>query len=155
MENITKNGLDQFDSVSITDKSKIFLNEIAKWSKFLGIVGFIGCGLILFFALFFLAMDPFSKLTNGASLDNPFGSLSGSLFGIIYLVIGALYFMPSLYIYKAGNSLLKGIQQKNDHVMEVGLENLKSCFKFIGILTIVTVGFYFLAFGAGMIGSFF
>ena len=70
--------------------------------------------------------------------------VSASILGFVYLVMGALYYFPILYLYKSGAGLQNGAQLHNQELLTSGIENLKSHYKFVGILTIVIFSMYIL-----------
>ncbi|MCF3111086.1 DUF5362 domain-containing protein [Niabella sp. CC-SYL272] len=134
-----------FRNLEINDQGKAYIDEASKWARFLGIIGFI--------ALFFIVIAGLVVLMAGSSMMQASGMpLSGALMGFIYIVMAVLYFFPSFYLYKFGSTARKGIQTENINDLNEGLRYLKSFFRFTGILTIVVIGFYiiaFLAFGMG------
>lgn len=121
-----------------------FLREIARWTKFLSILGFVGIGFMVLAALFagaFLSALP----TNGAFPFPP------GLFSVFYLAGAALYFFPVYYLFKFSNNLSNALKQQNSSYLETAFENLKSHYKFIGILAIIILGLYVLIFLSGII----
>lgn len=138
MENIEiQNDLsNEKTELFIDEKSKRYLTEIRKWTKFLAILGFIFIGLIVLLGLI---------LTFSGSM---FGSYMGGIeriaILIIYLLIGVLYFFPIYYLLKFAVNMKSGLEQNKQHDISVAFEFLKSHYKFIGILTIVVLGLYVL-----------
>lgn len=127
---------------------KGYLLEVAKWAKFLSIIGFVGLGLMIIGCLSFMMMsNSFSRMGGGAS------SMPMGLFGFIYLAIAFIYFFPILYLYKAALGMKTGINSDNQEVFKSGIENLKSHYKFIGIMMIVVLSIYVLMIGGVMIGA--
>lgn len=126
-----------------------FLTETRKWSSFLSILGFIGIGLMVIFGLF--ASTIFGLMANELGAQ-PAG-FSG-MFGIIYIFVALLYFFPVLYLYKFGSKLKVALNNRDNIALESAFENLKSHYKFIGIFTIITIGFYILAAIFGAIAGF-
>jgi SNF family Na+-dependent transporter len=68
------------------------------------------------------------------------------LFGIIYLLLGLLYFFPTLYLYNFSQNIKKALVDSSQQNLDLGFENLKSFFKFIGVFSIVTISLYILLF---------
>jgi len=126
-------------SLIITDEIKSFLISTAKWMKFLSILGFVGLGL--------MAIAGAIMMVVGASFSafgNMGGGVGAGVIGFIYLVMAALYFFPVLYLFKSGVGLQNGVQSNSQEQLTSGIENLKSHYKFIGILTIVVFSMYIL-----------
>jgi hypothetical protein len=126
--------------LQIDNQSSGYLSETAKWTRFLSILGFIFCGLILLIAIFFgsFISSAFSKYGNAAT------SGVGSLFVIIYVVVALIYFFPCLYLFNFSGKMQIALRNNDQAQLNLAFKNLKSCFKFLGILTIVILGFYFL-----------
>ncbi len=125
-----------------------YLGETARWAKFLAIIGFIFCGLIVLGALF-----------AGSVLSGAFGRLGGMggglsvLIGGVYAGLALLYFFPCLYLFNFASKMQVAIRS-NDQVQLINsFRNLKSCYKFLGILMIVVLSFYALAIIVTMLGA--
>lgn len=121
-----------------------YLNEAAKWGKFLAIVGYCVLGLMILGGIFM--MVGMSQLNNISG----FGS-SAILLGLVYLVIAVIYFFPVTYLYNFSVKILQGINSEDVYSVTTGIQNLKSMFKFMGIFTIVILSIYGLAFVIGII----
>jgi len=68
--------------------------------------------------------------------------------GLMYVLIGLLYFFPVYYLFKFSSKVRTALMTKNTQELETAFENLKSHYKFIGILMIITLSIYVL-FGGG------
>lgn len=133
-----------FDSfeLQITSLAKEYLTETAKWAKFLSIVGFVVIGFIVLAGFFmFAAGSAFESM--GAS---GFGAGFGAAAGIFYFLIALLYFFPVLYLYKFANNAKLALRDNNSENLTMAFENLKSHYKFVGILTLIMVCIYGLIF---------
>lgn len=133
--------------LQIDQQSISYLSETAKWAKFLSIMGFIGCGLMLIFALFAgTLMATFSQM-GSYSAGNAMG---GAALSLIYLAIALLYFFPCLYLFKFANKMQFAVRNNDQTTLNTSLRNLKGLFKFLGILTIVIMSVYVLAIVIGI-----
>ena len=141
--------------VELNDISVSYLKETAKWAKFLSIVGFVITACIVILALFAGTLfATFSQLTPaGSSL--PAGI--SVIITIVYLALALLYFFPCLYLYKFSTKAKLAIESGEQEVLNESLRNLKACFKFIGIMTLVLISiyalFFLIAIIAGGVGS--
>lgn len=149
-DNVSGQGL------GIGQSSKSFLLETAKWARFLAIVGFVMTALIVLIAIgagFFM----------GSVMSEAFGSAGSSLGGIgiafIYILLALIYFFPLLYLYRFATKMKVAIHNGNQLALDESFQNLKSCFKFMGIFTLVILIFYALmlvfGIGAGLMSSMF
>lgn len=134
------------ENLIIDWRSKEFLKETAKWSKFLAILGFIGIGLMVLFSLVML-FAPSSVMSNG---DFPFG---GKIFMMLfYLAFSALYYFPVFYLYQFSENTKKAIENNDNKAIRDAFEFLKSHYKFIGILTIILLSLYAIIIFIALIG---
>ena len=136
--------------IHIDHQSSSYLQEAARWAKFLAIVGFVFCGLLALIAIFAgsvlgSVMDRFSGSSGSSAY---FG---GAFFTIIYLGLALLYFFPCLYLYRFGIKAQSALKANDNDQMTNSFRNLKSCFRFLGILTIIVLSFYALALIIGII----
>lgn len=132
----------------LTDASRGFLLETAKWGKFLAIVGFVLTGLMVLFGLFF---SSFMANLPGMA-DNPAMPMGAGFMGGIYAAMGAIYFFPSWYLFKFATRTKTAMAAYSTDMLTEGLENLKSVYKFWGIFTAIFVGIYGLIIVFGLIG---
>jgi uncharacterized membrane protein YjgN (DUF898 family) len=132
--------------LTISEQAKLFLAEAGKWGRFIAIVGFIMVAFMVIFALF--AGVFMSNLPGTEEL--PF---SMGFFSIIYLVIAAVYFFPILYLYRFSMRIREALNRNDEMVLENAFENLKSHYKFLGILIIVMLVLYALIFALAIVGG--
>jgi uncharacterized membrane protein len=116
------------------------LRSIASWGKFLSIIGFIACA--LFVVLAFFAGAIMSSIDSYGS----YGSGLGAVMTVVYLIVAIIYFIPTLFLFQASVKLRSAIDATDQVLLNEGLGKMKSCFKFWGIVTIVLISFYLLAF---------
>jgi hypothetical protein len=136
------------NDLQLTPQSQGYLTESAKWGKFLAIMGFIFCGLMVILAFF---VPTLLQTQQYNSLPSGFGSSMRAGMTVIYLLMAVLLFFPCLYLYRFSVKMqyaVKAISQEN---FDESLLNLKSMFKFYAILTIVMLSIYALVFIFGII----
>jgi amino acid transporter len=132
--------------LQIDHQGSSFLREIAKWSKFLSIVGFIMIGLMLLIIIFAgTAMSALFATTYGTQ------SSGTGVFQIILVACFLLiYFFPCLYLYKFSTRMQVALRNNDQETLNSSFENLKSCFKFMGIFMIIILSIYALVFLVGL-----
>jgi len=138
----------------IDSTAHIYLRETAKWTRFFGVLGFIGSGIIVI-ASFFIGTI-FSKMSMMSAGDgpNPMAMMSGALGGVltvIYLLIGVLVFFISLFLFRFGTKMLVALDNPDQDVFNLSLKNLKNYFRIQGIFTLIYLGFIALAIVIGII----
>lgn len=137
------------DGFVITEASRRFLSETAKWAKFLAIAGFVFIGIFVIFGLFFGAI--MGSAMHGLEDAGQFGGLGAGTFGLIYVGLALLYFFPTLYLYRFATRTKAALVASDSEALSRGLEQLKSTFKFMGVLMAVIIGFYVLLFLGGLL----
>jgi hypothetical protein len=116
---------DSFNEEALDLKTRAAFLEVAKWSKGLVLI----MGIILgFFVVFFGVILVFSS----------------DEFHIVFTAIPMLlcYGIPFYYLYQFTTKSKKAIESLDDVLFTSALQNLKSFFKFWGILTLVLVAYY-------------
>jgi hypothetical protein len=142
----------QETALKFEDKILEYLEIISKWGKFLAILGFIGSGFLVLFGIVFLIFGTtFNELNNTPGLPATFSSIVG----VSYLLTGVLSFFPALFLYRFAEKMIFALEQGDQESCVTAFGNLKSLFKFTGIMTIVGIGIFILAFiGAIFAGMF-
>ena len=129
-----------------------YLAQAAKWGRFLSIVGFVLVGILVIFSLF--AGTILTKMADYGNMDNAgsagIGSALGGLFTFIYLLLAALWFMPVMYLFRFSTKMQSALRSNDQHFLNDSFKNLKSCFRFMGIVTIIVLGFYALVLIIGL-----
>ncbi len=143
MEQTNQNLFD----LQIDQQSNSYLNEAAKWGKFLAIMGFIFCGLFVIIALFagtFMA-SMMQGGFGGTDVGGPGAAMSGVFISVVYIVIALVYFFPCLYLFNFSSKMQIALRSNQQETLNTSFRNLKSCFKFMGILMIIGLAFWVLA----------
>ena len=133
--------IDQIESndLSLTTGAKVFLKESASWTKFISIVGFVFLGLIVIVALFA------GSFLSAAMESSGMAMMGGAFLTVLYLAMAALYFFPIYYLFQFSAKMKAAIREQSSELLEQAFKNLKSHYKFMGILLIIVLGFYALA----------
>ncbi|MBS1744648.1 MAG: hypothetical protein JST21_00615 [Bacteroidetes bacterium] len=124
------------------DNSNIpHLSEAAKWAKFLSIVGFIICGLMVLGGL--LVSTIFSTFKNQFDSElGSMGSLGSAIFMVWFIIIALIYFFPTFYLYNFASKMQTAIRTNDQETLNNSFKNLKSCFKFFGVTLIIVLCLY-------------
>lgn len=138
------NTLDSNQTTGIPDipESMIFdIRTMIKWGKFLSIVSFVMCGIILLAAVFILA-----------SGQNSMGYSGGNTFvlAFVYLLMTAFYFIPSLYLFNFTKYAQSAINLGNKEDTAKAIEKLAFVFKFLGISMLIGIAIWVIVFLLGM-----
>ncbi len=148
-----------FDSVfeevkqfTLSKEDLAYLKEIAKWARFLAIVGFIFIGFGILIAFFLGAFINQIPSLAGSGLDASF--VSGMYSGYI-IVLAMIYLAPCIYLYQFGARTLNAFKREDQAMLTNGFRALKHHYKFIGILMIICLASYGLIMVLGVIGGLF
>lgn len=157
MSDILDNNLNT-ESLVINQESKAYLLETAKWGKFLAILGFI---MLAFMIVASLAMGAFMGTlmsSMGGGAGGPAAAMGGGAITFMYILIALIYFFPLLYLYRFSTKMKTALISQDQMLLSESLRNLKSCYKFLGIFTLVILILYAIiivfAVIAGMFASF-
>jgi hypothetical protein len=138
MDHLEKTGM------SINPEMLPILDEMRKWTMFIAIIGFVGIGFLVIMAF------SIGTIMEMSQQDMPF---PGYTFTIIYLLLAVLYFFPVLYLYKFSVNLKKSLEDSSSDILLAAFAHLKAHYKFIGILCIIMLTFYVVAFIVGIFGG--
>jgi hypothetical protein len=126
-----------------------YLREISRWTRFLSIAGFIFCGIFLLVGIF--AGSILSSL--GTQAASPMPMVTGVMMGAIYVVCALVYFFPCLFLYRFSSLMQAALRTSDQELLNSSFSNLRSCFKFLGILTIIGLAFWALIIVFGGLGA--
>lgn len=145
-DSINENNISE--GIVLGDRGREYLLTTAKWARFLSIVGFVMIGLFIVVAviiwLFVIGVE-------SAPDDVYFGAMEGGFVTFLYGIMALVYFFPTLYLYRFATRTRDAISEGHGELLEDGLENLASCFRFIGIMMIVVLILYGLGFGIAIL----
>ena len=125
----------QQNDLIINEKIKSDLLVYAKWSKFLGIMAYIGAGLMILLGFAYLFIGSLTAFQHSSTI------YKGFMF-IIMLVCGIIYAIGANYMLSSSKQLKHGILTNNQESTENGIGYQKKLFRFIGIVTIVGLCLY-------------
>ena len=128
-------------SLSIDPVTKAHLSEAARWARFLAIVGMIFLVLMIVMGLFGTAMF----LSTSSRMENEYGGMgpySSGIFATYIVIIAVIYFFPLLFTLRFANNIRTALHANDQQALNSAFQNLKACFRFLGILTIVGLVFF-------------
>lgn len=130
----------------LTDISDLLspLLSTKPWVRLCSIVGFIFGALSIFGGVGLIAAGSASSSSLGMGM--PMGGL-----GAIYLIFGALYFIPSVFLFKYASAI--SLAESSNSMVDVtdALKYQKSFWKFAGIVVLLMIVLFVLGIGAAII----
>jgi hypothetical protein len=140
--------------LQIDQEAMSYLGTTARWGKFLSIVGFVNCGIMVIVALLFgKSFAMLAPFAGGGNLLGDTISRLGAFVTTIFIVAAVIWFFPNLFLLRFSVKMQSALRDTDQLQLNASLGSLKSCFKYIGILTIVILSFYTLLFIAGIIAT--
>ncbi len=133
-----ENTIDQSETngtIMINEEVRNYLLETSKWGKFMAIVGYVGMGLLVLLAI--VMTVGISAMSSLARTGFPMG-----IIGVVYIVLAAVYYFPVTYLYKFSVQMKQGLTSGEESSVISGFQNLKSLFKFMGIMLVVIISIY-------------
>jgi hypothetical protein len=122
------------------------LRDASPWLRFIGVIGFISCGLMAmggiasFISSFFMG-NLWSEVAGVAEYADIFGIFFGVFMGLYFIIFAVLSFFPSLFVYNFGARIRSYLQSGMERDLETAFKNNKSFWKFTGILVIISLAF--------------
>ncbi len=116
-----------FSTPAITSLSVEYLSDTAPWIKFISILGFIICGIMVIMSFVFLVIPTML----GMSFIAFFVYLAGAL----------VMFFPNLYLYNYAGKITDYCNTNNMDDIETAFEMQKKYWKYVGICAIIYLAF--------------
>ncbi len=136
--------------LQLDNMSQSYLMETSKWGKFLAIMGFIGCGLLIIIGIF--SASVFSRFNSLSSeMGGSTSPFSPVVLSLVYVIMAVLYFFPCYYLFNFSSRMQTALRTNDQQALQSAFASQKACYKFVGILTIVVLSLYVIALIAGMI----
>lgn len=145
-------NVQQRDENLLTNEGIGHLRETVKWAKFFSILSIIWLGLFLF------SMISISFIGVGTALaaDPLIGGLGSIGMIFVFIVVSAFYIYPIYALFKFSQHMRLGLDNHDNFHVSEGLRHQKGLFRYVGIITILIIGFYVLIFlFSGVIGLLF
>lgn len=140
-----KEDLQEFEGeLRVTHTTFSILKGTARWARFLAIVGFLMSVLMIVGAIIFPGMMSAVTYSETEGLLTQSFTAKGVRFNFILLAI--LVFLPCYFLFRFAVKMKDALQNNNQDSFVESFLNLRSTFKFFGILTIFVLAVYAIAF---------
>jgi hypothetical protein len=141
MESATSSSL---FSLTIDPATKTHLSETARWARFLAIFGMIVLALGLIVS--FMGATVFTRFFGfPTGVDDESNATLGAVrIGMVVgtLIISAIIFFPLLFLLRFANGMRRAIAANDQGRLNEAFQNLKVCFRYLGILVIIFLVLY-------------
>lgn len=146
MDNFNRNT-DLF-AIEVDEHAKATFLEMARWTKFLAILGFITLALLVVGGLFAAAF------TAAAGFNSPLSTLGVTGILLTFAVIVLICFYPFYGMLKYSVHMKAAVATQDKIKFNTAVVYLKNVFKFYGIISIIMLGMYGLMLILGIIINF-
>lgn len=132
-------------SLSIDPLTKAHLSETAKWARFLAIVGFIFLALMVLGGVFMAVGFSSAMSEMETEMEGQPGMManySAGALAFIYVIAAVIMFFPLLYLLRFANIMRASLAGNDQNALNASFQNLKSYFRYFGIITIIGLLIY-------------
>ena len=130
--------------LNIDGQSSYTLKNAASWAKVLAIVGFI---MAILFVIFGVMMQTLmEKATSGSryygeEIGTGGMKMAGTMGLIIYVILGALYAISSLFSLNCANKISSALKTNDQAMLNAGFSGARNYFAFWAIMMIICLLF--------------
>jgi len=140
--------------LNIDQTSKGHLIEAARWGKFLSIVGFVVCGLIILAGIFFSTFMSSMSNRYGSMYSDAYSSSGmGAMMAVLYIVMAVIYFFPCLFLFRFSTKMKTALATNDQNTLNTSFQNIKAMFRYVGIITLIILIIYALVLIIAIIGA--
>lgn len=125
------------------------MRQTRPWVLFLSILGFIGAGFLVLAGVLFAFLGAMGEQFGAAGLFDGYGPLVG----LVYLVLGGAYVVPSWLLWRYAGSIGRFTTYGAMEQLAEAVVAQKSFWRFAGISSAVLIGLYVLAIGVGFMAA--
>ena len=133
--------------LQITETAKTYLKTTSTWTTFYAILSFIAIGFMLLSGITTLASGSFMRGFPNHSMYVDVDAISSMIafVGVLYIIMAVVMLFPALYLLRYGKSTNKALAENNTSALEDAAKNMKSYWKFIGIMSIISIALCIIA----------
>lgn len=125
--------------LQIDAQSQSYLGETAKWAKFVAIVSFVLVAIMIFA---FLALAALTTTTPFS--DSAMRFYGGGVLVVMAIVMTIVIVIPNVFLLRFATRMQAALRNNDQPSLISAFSNIKSCYKFIGILYIVMIAIWIL-----------
>jgi hypothetical protein len=115
------------------------LNTTRKWTMFLAIIGFIFLGIII------VIVGIAGTFLSAFNLGEAGSGIPESLMFMVIFGLAVVYFLPLLFLFRFSKHTTQAVQTLDNLELKKAFKNLKSYFRYLGVLIIIVLTLYLLA----------
>jgi Family of unknown function (DUF5362) len=142
--------------LEIDPQAKRSFLEMARWTKFLAVLGFVFLSLMLTMGIFFAVfLRTFAENYGGmqAQAIANMGAAGPIAVVAIFLIVIGVYFYPTYALFKYSQCIKVALNTDNKEQFNLAIKYLKNMFKYMGILMIAFLVLYGFQIAAGALSA--
>ncbi len=120
-------------TLELNREGRDHLEKIRKWAAFLSILGFIFVGLMVLGGL------SVGVLLTALGRREGFEAMPPVFLSFFYIVMGAIYFFPILFLYQFSLYAKQSLQTLNSATLTLALSYLRKHYTYLSVLTMITL----------------
>jgi hypothetical protein len=125
--------------LQVDPQSQVYLGETAKWAKFIAIVSFV---LVAIVVLGLIAAAAYTS--NNPFMESSVRVYGGGVFITMAIIIALLVVIPNIFLLRFGIKMQAALRNNDQPSLVSAFANIKSSYKFVGILYIVIIALWIL-----------
>ena len=121
-------------TLSVDPVTKANLIETARWARFLAIAGFVFLFFMVFFGVYMsVTLSRYETMYERGSVV---GSLGASM-AVMYIIFASIAFFPLLFTFRFASQMQGALNGNDQSMLNASFQNLKICYRYLGIVTII------------------
>jgi hypothetical protein len=122
----------------LSPQAQEYLNQTRPWVRFISIMVFVGAAFMALAALVMIALTMAGAMAARGAYA-PFGAVGVVAAAFFYLMLACLYIAPGVFLYRYASAIKQLKAACTASALEDALKHQKSFWRFIGILTAVSL----------------
>ncbi len=116
-----------------------YVSATSKWLKFMGIIMIISLAFMALAGIVMMAAGTW--IYSLSSMNNSLYAIPGvhTVMGVMYIILAGIYVFPTVYILRAAKAGKTAVISQDNEQMVVYAKNMKSYWKFCGIVCIIAL----------------
>lgn len=139
--------------VTLSSRAQQYLDQTSPWVRFISILIFVCAGLMFLAGLVMMLVGMVAGLVPAGMERAAFpGTVAGALVGVVYLVLACVYIAPGVFLSRYASAIRTLRSSRTAQALEDALKQQRSFWRYIGILTLVTLAIAVLSLAVFLIG---
>jgi hypothetical protein len=134
--------------ITLSGPAMSYLDQTRPWVHFMSILSFVGAGMMILMGFVIVAASMLGLGATGGSL--PFRGLAGVFTGLFYMALAFLYIAPGVFLHRYAGAIRELKTAGTANALEEALKHQKSFWRYVGIVSAVSIALVIIAMVAGI-----